>query len=59
MKTLDTRIRIQLKNILFLTDFFPVADAAIPYATDLTVFIRTYRQIEFLAKRLTKALICC
>jgi nucleotide-binding universal stress UspA family protein len=35
MKTLDTRIRIQLKNILFLTDFSPAADAAIPYATDL------------------------
>jgi nucleotide-binding universal stress UspA family protein len=35
MNTLDTRIRIQLNNILFLTDFSPAADAAIPYAADL------------------------
>lgn len=32
MKMLDTRTRIQLKNVLFLTDFSPAADAAIPYA---------------------------
>jgi nucleotide-binding universal stress UspA family protein len=35
MKTLDARARIQLTNILFLTDFSPAADAAIPYAADL------------------------
>jgi nucleotide-binding universal stress UspA family protein len=35
MKILDTKTRIQLTNILFLTDFSPSADAAIPYATDL------------------------
>jgi nucleotide-binding universal stress UspA family protein len=32
MKTLDTRARIQVKNVLFLTDFSPAAAAAIPYA---------------------------
>jgi nucleotide-binding universal stress UspA family protein len=36
MKTLDTRTRIQIKNILFLTDFSRAADAAIPYATEVT-----------------------
>ena len=35
MKTLDTRTRIQLQNILFLTDFSPAANAAIPYATEV------------------------
>ena len=35
MKTIDARTRIQLNNILFLTDFSPAADAAIPYAADL------------------------
>jgi nucleotide-binding universal stress UspA family protein len=35
MKTLDTRTRIQLQNILFLTDFSPAADAAIPYAAEM------------------------
>jgi nucleotide-binding universal stress UspA family protein len=35
MKTIDTRTRIQLKNILFLTDFSPAADAAIPFATEV------------------------
>ncbi|MFZ3332685.1 MAG: universal stress protein [Candidatus Acidiferrales bacterium] len=32
MKTLDTEIRIQVKNVLFLTDFSTAAAAAIPYA---------------------------
>jgi hypothetical protein len=36
MKTLETRTRIQLQNILFLTDFSPAANAAIPYATEVT-----------------------
>jgi nucleotide-binding universal stress UspA family protein len=35
MKTLDTRTRIQLRNVLFLTDFSPAANAAIPYATEV------------------------
>jgi len=32
MKTLETRSRIELKNVLFLTDFSAAAGAAIPYA---------------------------
>lgn len=36
MKTLDVRARLQLKNILFATDFSPAADAAIPYAAELS-----------------------
>lgn len=35
MKTLDAMARIQLKNILFATDFSPSAAAALPYATEL------------------------
>lgn len=35
MKTLDARTRIQLKNILFATDFSPAAAAALPYAGTL------------------------
>jgi len=35
MKTLDTRTRIQLQNILFLSDFSPAANAAIPYAAEV------------------------
>ena len=35
MKALDTRTRIQLRNILFLTDFSPAANAAIPYAAEV------------------------
>ena len=35
MKALETRTRIELKNILFPTDFSPAADAAIPYATEI------------------------
>lgn len=35
MKALDTRTRIQLRNVLFLTDFSPAANAAIPYATEV------------------------
>src|SRR5271154_4234051 len=35
MKTIDTRTRIQLKNVLFLTDFSPAADAAIPFAAEV------------------------
>ena len=35
MKTLDGSTRIQLRNILFLTDFSPAANAAIPYAAEV------------------------
>jgi nucleotide-binding universal stress UspA family protein len=35
MKTLDTQTRIQLKNVLFLTDFSTPAAAAIPYAAEV------------------------
>ena len=35
MKPLDVPTRIQLKNILFMTDFSPAADAAAPYAGGL------------------------
>jgi nucleotide-binding universal stress UspA family protein len=35
MPTLDARLRVQLKNILFCTDFSPAADLAFPYAADL------------------------
>jgi nucleotide-binding universal stress UspA family protein len=35
MKTTEARARIQLKNILFLTDFSAAANAAVPYATEL------------------------
>jgi nucleotide-binding universal stress UspA family protein len=35
MKTLDAKIRIQLNNILFATDFSPAAAAALPYAASL------------------------
>jgi len=35
MNTLDSKTRIQLKNILFLTDFSPAAAAAIPYAAEV------------------------
>lgn len=35
MKTLDTETRIQLKNVLFLTDFSPAAALAIPYAAEV------------------------
>ncbi|MFZ0461245.1 MAG: universal stress protein [Candidatus Acidiferrales bacterium] len=35
MKALDIGTRIQLKNVLFATDFSPAADAAIPYAIEL------------------------
>jgi len=35
MKALDVRTLIQVNNILFLTDFSPAADAAIPYAADV------------------------
>jgi nucleotide-binding universal stress UspA family protein len=35
MKTIDVRTRIQLKNILFMTDFSSAADAAAPYAAEL------------------------
>jgi nucleotide-binding universal stress UspA family protein len=35
MKMLDTETRIQLKNVLFLTDFSPAADAAAPYAAEV------------------------
>jgi nucleotide-binding universal stress UspA family protein len=32
MKAVQAKTRIQLKNVLFLTDFSPAANAAIPYA---------------------------
>jgi nucleotide-binding universal stress UspA family protein len=35
MKTIDTSARIQLKNVLFLTDFSPAADAATPFAAEV------------------------
>lgn len=35
MKTIDARARIQLRNILFTTDFSAAAHAAVPYAADL------------------------
>jgi nucleotide-binding universal stress UspA family protein len=35
MKMLDTCSRIEIKNILFPTDFSPTGDVAIPYATEL------------------------
>ena len=35
MKTLDARTRIQLRNILFTTDFSPAAAAALPYAVTI------------------------
>jgi nucleotide-binding universal stress UspA family protein len=35
MKRHDARARLQLKNILYCTDFSPAADAAFPYATEL------------------------
>ena len=34
MKTIETRTRIESKNILFTTDFSPAADSALPYATE-------------------------
>jgi len=36
MKAADVRTRIQLKNILYATDFSATANAAAPYATELT-----------------------
>ena len=36
MKSVDVRTRIQLKNILYATDFSPTANAAAPYAAELT-----------------------
>jgi nucleotide-binding universal stress UspA family protein len=35
MRVLDARARVQLKNILFCTDFSPAAETAFPYAVDL------------------------
>ncbi|MFZ3329489.1 MAG: universal stress protein [Candidatus Acidiferrales bacterium] len=35
MKVLETRTRIEIRNILFPTDFSSAGDAAIPYATEL------------------------
>lgn len=35
MKTLEVHARIQLKNILFTTDFSPASRAAVPYALEL------------------------
>ncbi|MGC2015080.1 MAG: universal stress protein [Candidatus Acidiferrales bacterium] len=35
MKALESRTRIEIKNILFPTDFSAAGDAAIPYATEL------------------------
>jgi|SRR5579872_6181795 len=36
MKAVDVGTRIQLKNILYATDFSPTANAAAPYAAELT-----------------------
>jgi nucleotide-binding universal stress UspA family protein len=38
MKALDVHTRIQLKNILFATDFSPASDVAIPYASALAKY---------------------
>ena len=35
MKALETRARIEIKNVLLPTDFSSAADAAIPYATEI------------------------
>jgi nucleotide-binding universal stress UspA family protein len=35
MRTVDARVRVQLQNILFCTDFSQAADSAFPYAADL------------------------
>ena len=35
MRAIEARVRVQLKNILFCTDFSPAADSAFPYAADL------------------------
>ncbi len=35
MKALEVHTRIQLKNILFATDFSPASDVAVPYAFEL------------------------
>lgn len=40
MKALDVRSRIQLKNILFATDFSSASGAAVPYAAELTKHYR-------------------
>lgn len=36
MRAVATRAQIQLKNILYTTDFSPAAEAAIPYAAEIT-----------------------
>jgi nucleotide-binding universal stress UspA family protein len=35
MRSLERRTRIEIKNVLFPTDFSPAANAAIPYATEI------------------------
>ena len=35
MKVIDAKTRVQLKNILFTTDFSSAANAALPYAADI------------------------
>lgn len=35
MKALETRAKIEIKNVLFPTDFSSAADAAIPYTTEI------------------------
>jgi nucleotide-binding universal stress UspA family protein len=35
MRAIDARVRVQLKNVLFCTDFSQAADFAFPYAADL------------------------
>lgn len=35
MRAIDAQVRVQLKNILFCTDFSHAADSAFPYAADL------------------------
>ena len=35
MKAAQTRVRVEIKNVLFPTDFSTAGDAAIPYAADV------------------------
>lgn len=47
---LDTQIRIELKNVLFPTDFSSAANAALPYAAEIA---RRYRANLYTMARLT------
>src|ERR1700751_2625406 len=35
MKVLENRTRMEIKNVLFPTDFSPAADGAIPYVSEI------------------------